>query len=173
MLELKLIDKKVELYELFNKIRLNSYIKEYTPELSIIKGIRYNSKDKYLKSKIINALEEIESHNYYNPKSFENSKIYECLGVRIAKKIVTKLFKNKGFGDNYYIDNNRNLDSLINYEKLTRFNEKVHLTSIACLSFSDLWPINIANFYLIMIQRYNRARIVNTLNYILKEIHCK
>lgn len=157
-----------QLYEILNEIRANNYIKDYNPKLPIIQGINYNLKHKGLEAKVFNALDELESHKYFKPKGFENSKIYEYLGVRIAKKIVTKLGK-KGKGDNYFIDSNRDVDSLINYEKLTRFNEKVHLFSSACLAFNELWPINVANFYLIMIQRYNRARITNTLKYILKE----
>jgi hypothetical protein len=128
--------------------------------LGKIEGIEYSYKNvEYAK----NALKEIYSHYYFRPKPFENSRLYEALGVRLAKKAVTYIFKNKGKADNYYIGKERSLEALIKYEKETRFNEKVHLFSTACCIIGNLWPLNIANLYLIMIQRYNRARIVNTL----------
>jgi hypothetical protein len=128
--------------------------------LGKIGGIEYSAKDVRCAR---NALDEIYSHYYFRPKPFENSKLYEFLGVRLAKKAVTYIFKNKGRANNYYIGKERNLEALIKYEKEARFNEKVHLFSAACCIIGNLWPINIANIYLIMIQRYNRARIVNTL----------
>jgi hypothetical protein len=164
------INKKEELSCLFNNIRINSYANEYNPGLPIIKGINYDINSKSLKSRVLNALNEIESHEYFRPKKFENSRIYEYFGVRIAKKIAASFAKKSTNGSNYYLDSHRTLDSLINYEKSTRFNESVHLFSAACLSLSGLYPLNIADFYLIMIQRYNRARIVNTLKLALKEL---
>ena len=124
---------------------------------------------------------------YFKPKTFErhnNGKFYRILGVKIAQKIVMgvvgRALRKKDEGkeaDNYFIGN-LNQDSLLRYEKGTRFNELFHVP-FAALGFSQfaitlsqkqyalavvgLIP-GIVNLYLIMLQRYNRSRVYNLMD---------
>ncbi|VVB75054.1 Uncharacterised protein [Candidatus Tiddalikarchaeum anstoanum] len=150
---------------------LDKFLQYTESKIGTIKGINYNTSDNTLESKILTALYEIDTHSYFRPKSFEFSKFYEYLGVGIFKKLVT-FFKNpSGEGDNYFISKERSVDSLINFEKKTRNNETIHAYAMAV---SVCWPVvSVINAYLVMLQRYNRARIVKTLQELLKEIIVK
>jgi hypothetical protein len=127
---------------------------------------------------------------YFSPKSFEQSCVlHEMLGVRITKKVVLgtwgailkKMAEIKGDDDfcgKYFIGENRTLESLAEFEKETRFNETAHIIPALCNAFSFLLlssiggdnlgiffgTLGLLNFSLIVLQRYNRARIYNTIN---------
>ncbi|MBI4448178.1 hypothetical protein HY643_04300 [Candidatus Woesearchaeota archaeon] len=122
---------------------------------------------------------------YFEPKSFEKSgKLYEYLGIKYFKKLVMgttgKLRKMLGDGkepSNYFIGEKRNSESLKQFEKGSRLNERIHgpltLFFLPLLAYSlgeDHYGtaifngLNILlNGYLTMLQRYNRARVYNVL----------
>lgn len=117
---------------------------------------------------------------YFKPKSFERScRVYRWLGVPYFKKIlmgtIGKLRK-KGEPNTYRIGKDRSIDSLLDFETATRLNETAHaIIAPFCAYFSYLdfatdpekgiaFAIGaVLNFYIVMLQRYNRARIYNTL----------
>jgi hypothetical protein len=139
----------------------------------IINGISYNQENDL--GTAIYGINEINNHSYFRPKSFEKSKFYEYLGVKYFKKLLMntfgKLVKNE-VTNSYYVGNKRTIDALLSFEKYTRINESIHLTgslfSLTSLLFSDnfslLGFLGLAlNLYCYLIQRYNRARVLNTL----------
>ncbi len=121
---------------------------------------------------------------YFLPKSFEKScRLYEVLGIRPFRYMVINtagvlhkvLFSGKN-GSNYYVgQDNRTIRGLKNFDNGLRFNETVHLIAgvfiSADLSFDVTrpntlldWSLFTLNAYLIFLQRYNRARVYNTID---------
>ncbi len=123
---------------------------------------------------------------YFLPKSFEKScRLYEVLGIRPFRYVVINtagvlhkvLFSSTGKkGSNYYVgQDNRTIRGLKNFDNGLRYNETLHLVAgvfmSADLSFDftrsntllDLSLFTI-NTYLIFLQRYNRARVYNTID---------
>jgi len=124
---------------------------------------------------------------YFKPKSFEKfGRLYEAFGIRYFKEfaMVTigslySLFGLKKHTTNYHIgqNENRNLEGLANFEYMTRFNEALHGSlTIMCgnelvqniSSGNTLMVVGhgictLGNLYCVMLQRYNRARIYNTM----------
>ncbi len=120
---------------------------------------------------------------YFRPRNFERAgdgRMYRWLGVQYFKKIVPsggtywrKLFKEKG----PVKDATDKKQALRDHEPFTRIAEGYHAGfSVAALgvithSYSEgnsstLWIILgnlLANFYPLLLQRYNRARIYNTI----------
>ncbi|HLC52822.1 MAG TPA: hypothetical protein VJI98_06260 [Candidatus Nanoarchaeia archaeon] len=165
--------------------------------LPIIAGIRDMSpleRESYL-STINNpkGLIQMMSDVYFEPKSFERSgRLYESLGVRYFKKLVMgtmgRLGKKIGkhrFANNYFLgQEDRSVDALKRFDTGTRFNEGVHLffslySSIdAAYNFIVDKPgvamfmagLTIFNASSIMLQRYNRARIYNTIEQKLEKV---
>lgn len=151
-----------------------------------IEGIRYDEYD--LREIEDRGTFERATDRYFKPKSFERSgRLYEALGVRYAKKIVMGTFgkarKIAGDGErtsNYFIGQgfNRNLRSLKKFELYTRVNETIHAPQIIWNSYNlgknivegnygaaaIYAGILLVNTYMTMLQRYNRARIYNTID---------
>jgi len=123
---------------------------------------------------------------YFRPKSFERSgKIYEALGVKQFKKFVMgtigriskKVREDKTTGT-YFIGKERNRKTIKQYEITARINELVHAPATAYFGYKlaeDLGCGNnsgavgdviwlLVNGYCTMLQRYNRARVYNTLD---------
>lgn len=121
---------------------------------------------------------------WFDPKSFEkNPEVYEKLGVKTFKKYVPTggdLVVNfmRRHGGSGVIDDG-SINSLRNYEKFTRIYETIHLVFfgvVAATIGSQLQAgyietaafiagINtLVNVYPIMLQRYNRSRLYNTIN---------
>lgn len=123
---------------------------------------------------------------YFKPKSFErSSNVYEWLGVKYFKKAlmgtIGRIFrsgkKHADFNSNYFIWPDRSNKSLIRFERKTRFNELWHVpwipfcTYCAVDSFAQgkkgegiFYVVTmLINTYAAMLQRYNRARIYNTI----------
>lgn len=110
------------------------------------------------------------SDAYFAPKQFEkNGTIYKLLGVHIFKRFLPT------FGD-YAIRitgvsllKGYSASELKNYEVLTRIYETIHLVAgILYLVFLPFSLIScsanlVINFYPIMVQRYNRARVYKIL----------
>lgn len=157
----------------------------------IINGIEEPSKleialyEEGQKKGIIGKIAEV----YFRPKAFEKScRLYEMLGVRVFQKLVmgtignlAKLFKGHRTGSsfNYFVSQiDRNLKRLKRFESVgTRFNELVHTpltyltgyTAFEEFSRGDIEGglyyvgFSLANAYCTMLQRYNRARVYNTI----------
>ena len=121
---------------------------------------------------------------YFSPKSFERWKkgrVYEWIGIKKFKKVCEyigrKLGKDHGGKNNYFIWD-KSEDGLRGFEKETRFNEGGHFvgTVIPAMCLTPGWvdgdPFSVyiggvltaINIYSILLQRYNRARIYNTLD---------
>ncbi len=123
---------------------------------------------------------------YFAPKSFEkDGRVYEFLGVKYAQRIVMatagklRRKKDEGCPSNYFIGKNPHLESLMIFERGTRFNETTHapvvLLETCCLAatlsqenmnYTSVGVITgalILNFYLTILQRYNRARVYNVI----------
>jgi hypothetical protein len=138
--------------------------------MGLINGINYETKDL---GTLLYGVNEINNHAYFRPKDFERGTFYEFLGVKCFKNLITKLMPNNKAGpNNYYIGNERTIDDLLNFEKYTRFNEKVHLlgsvfslTGLLCNNYFSVISglFFVLNLYCCLIQRYNRARVLNTL----------
>jgi hypothetical protein len=131
-------------------------------------------------------LDKIEEA-HFSPKFFEKScRVYEALGVRLVKKVIMNTVgKNrrktdKGRTTNYFVGNNRNISSLMEYDKRTRENELMHgfifvcgigfITSLYFINDISLIPMYIPALgitynegNIVMLQRYNRARAYNTI----------
>ncbi|MEW6687347.1 MAG: hypothetical protein AB1393_14275 [Candidatus Edwardsbacteria bacterium] len=121
---------------------------------------------------------------WFDPKSFEkNPELYEKLGVRTFKKwmpitgdVVHRVFwKRLGLGD--FVQPN-SIQSLKNYETFTRVYEGIHLTflGLGCAQLASQVHAGqidaalltaglntLVNVYPIMVQRYNRSRLYNTI----------
>lgn len=123
---------------------------------------------------------------YFKPKSFERSgRMYEWLGVRYFKKalmgtvgrLLKGMKKHSQDDSNYFIGPDRNNYSLMRFEKQTRYNEGWHTPWVPyCAYYSAdhfaqgrngmgifMAIAGLINAYASMLQRYNRARIYNTL----------
>jgi len=118
---------------------------------------------------------------YFKPKSFEkNPKFYENLGVKGIKKVCD--FIGKVFGDNPDSPNNyriwdKSKEGLEKFQSKTRFNEKIHLPAVVLcgiVATANAIDKDVANTILgvtcvginaygVMLQRYNRARLYNTI----------
>lgn len=147
-------------------------------------------KEKEREKGIIGKITEV----YFRPKSFEKScRLYDILGVRLFKKLVMGTFGNllklmgghrKGGSFSYFVSQtDRNLKELKRFESGTRFNELVHTPLMYSLGYSALEDFSKGNFegglfcvsvavinaYCVMLQRYNRARVYNTIEEKLKE----
>jgi len=123
---------------------------------------------------------------YFVPKSFERSgRLYEALGVRPFKKLVMgtfgRLHELCGYdktSSKYFIGQYRSKKSLKKFEVNTRLNELIHAPLTAYFVYKlaedlannnyDVVIINgiglLINGYCTMLQRYNRARVYNTLD---------
>lgn len=125
---------------------------------------------------------------YFMPKSFEkNRRLYEALGVRhfkklyaeTCRKLVKKLF---GTGRDDFVNNyliwDFSEDGLRKFDYATRINEGIHLLVTALFTNATIDYISngeygmavletglnlVLGIYPILTQRYNRARIYNTL----------
>lgn len=127
-------------------------------------------------------IQHITDH-YFMPKSFESKGLYESLGVRTFKKYVptgdkavkhfwSKVgFKSFMLNENY---NNRQ-DMLKAYERNTRIWETTHLGLMGAITANEVADDGyssirsvvgsiavqvVVNVYPIMVQRYNRIRIL-------------
>ncbi len=120
---------------------------------------------------------------YFTPKQIEkwrNGKIYEWLGVHKYKKYLPTMgdIVSRKLGWHPIIGAKNREEGLKNYEISTRQYEKIHLASsivvtpIIVLTFTienyigggiSLGFNLVVNYYPILVQRYNRARIYNTL----------
>ena len=116
---------------------------------------------------------------YFEPKEFEKSgKLYERLGVKKFKDFLIK----RNDQSKYYLSEDKGR-ALRGYKKKTRQFETVHLVGTAL--FAGLSPITLAfetdvekisylglitganilcNIYPIMLQRYNRNRLVKSMD---------
>ncbi len=125
------------------------------------------------------------SDAYFEPKFFERSgRLYECLGVRSIKKgimstvgILHKTLGEHKYAGSYFVgQEDRSVDALRDFEAGTRFNESVHLffglysASSTIYNFMDdssffyfNGALTLANIACVMVQRYNRARVYNTI----------
>ncbi len=123
---------------------------------------------------------------YFKPKSFERScKLYERLGVKYFKKFLMGTYgwllkfgkKHSVYNSTYFIGPDRSNKSLMRFEKYSRFNECVHSPLMALFTYkvlddlgngnhnaaiSDVFWLAL-NAYCTFLQRYNRARIYNTI----------
>jgi len=121
---------------------------------------------------------------YFKPKNFEKSgKLYEMLGVRQFKKLISTVEKyvrkplkaKKSSSHTYYLKE-RTIKGIKKFESGSRITETVHTIAfgaLALLAYSRdpenllspyEWSGNVfINFYPIILQRYNRARIYNTV----------
>ncbi len=130
---------------------------------------------------------------YFTPKSWERwrkGKVYKLAGVNVARKIlmgtVGKLLKITGKGNrpsNYFIGSRKSNEDIKEYIRGTRFNETVHgligvpMSLLGFLEsakkiFSEpdtnsiiISVLFLSNTYLIMMQRYNRARCYDVLEH--------
>ncbi|MBT5023367.1 hypothetical protein HOK51_08700 [Candidatus Woesearchaeota archaeon] len=127
---------------------------------------------------------------YYRPKSFERSgKLYTWLGVKYFQKALMgtygKFIKKLGGArhpSNYFVGENRTVPNMLTYESGTRFNEFIHTPLIFICGKNTIQSASegrideavvhaafmALNFYCTILQRYNRARVYNTLDLKLK-----
>jgi hypothetical protein len=122
---------------------------------------------------------------YFRPKSFEkDGRLYRNLGVKVIKNVCEFIGKNiknlnegKPIPKNNYVLWDKSKEGLKKFESKTRFNEKWHLPFVA---FCGIFAIANSldkdmgdaifqgtcagiNAYAVMLQRYNRARLYNTI----------
>ena len=125
---------------------------------------------------------------YFTPKAFEkDGKVYEFLGVKIVQKLlmsaVRKMFRRTEGMDEvagmYFIGKRRRTRDLETFVKGTRFNEAYHLSFVPFGVYLTGEPtiqnntllmamnsaILILNVGLVMLQRYNRARVYTALEH--------
>ncbi len=121
------------------------------------------------------------TRGYFRIREFEQSgRIYERLGVQYYKSLLMAIVREEF----YHLDEERDITSLMDFATQTKRNEKSHAMELICcagLSLAGvlllfacepstlpftlaLVPINISPAYLCMLQRYNRARIENTID---------
>lgn len=130
-----------------------------------------------------NFLERVSLH-YFRPKPFEQKgTVYEMMGIRpfqraLLKVMVIRKRSAEKHGSNYFIGQRKSVDDLVRFERLTRFNEAVHVLGVlpginatidslakkqyATAAFGV--AIVVPQIYLCMLQRYNRARIYATID---------
>jgi len=155
-----------------------------TQELPVIGGV--SDLEDRLDSETDKSFIEKSTDWYFAPKSFERSgKLYEALGVRQFKKLIMgtvgRLFKKMGMDETtgtYFIGKERNKKTIKQYELMARINETIHAPFTAYFGYKlaeDLGNNNysgaigdgialLINGYCTMVQRYNRARVYNTLD---------
>lgn len=155
-----------------------------TQELSVIGGV--SDLEDRLDSETDKSFIEKSTDWYFAPKSFERSgKLYEALGVKKFKKLIMgtvgRAFKKIGMDETkgtYFIGKERNKKTIKQYELLARINETIHAPITAYCVYKlveDLGNNNYGgaigngialsiNGYCTMVQRYNRARVYNTLD---------
>ena len=115
---------------------------------------------------------------YFRPKTFElGGRLHVWLGVGLFKKGLMGLAKPApGSKESGYWMASRDEEGLLAFERRTRRNEIVHLLVLLPaivglifagagypLLFAVLFLIIALNFYLILLQRYNRIRLLRTL----------
>jgi hypothetical protein len=123
---------------------------------------------------------------YFTPREFEKSgRLYECLGIKYFKKVLMRTqgqIHKRQYGnktpDNYFIGEKPTLEALKTFESEARGNEGVHLiagvlasmcgTALAYAHDLDKTAVffganALFNLPLIMLQRYNRARVVKAI----------
>jgi len=125
---------------------------------------------------------------YFMPKSFEkNGRLYEALGVRHFKRLCAETYrklvkKTLGTERAHFINNyliwDFSEDGLRKFDYATRINEGIHLLATALFTSKTIdylsdgkygmaaleTGLNLAlGIYPILTQRYNRARIYNTV----------
>jgi hypothetical protein len=119
------------------------------------------------------------SSKYFKSLSFERKgNIYIWFGIRYYKNLLKTIGWEKIIRNDQSIKNN--LASLDNYERWTKGSELIHLFSAITIfgfilfivlhySINDilwLFTFNIlVNVYPVMLQRYNRPRIIKLINY--------
>jgi len=127
--------------------------------------------------------------SYFSPKPFErknNGGFYEKLGVKHFQKAIMstigQYFRKDGIDkkpSQYFIGEKRNFESLRKFEKGTRFNELIHAPQSVYTGYmlsKELADENyvlatiygtlfLINSYSIILQRYNRARVYNVIEY--------
>ncbi|MBP6921340.1 hypothetical protein KBB89_02220 [Candidatus Gracilibacteria bacterium] len=128
---------------------------------------------------------------YFKTREFEaDGKLYERLGIKHFQKIVMstvgKVFRILGDDkkpDNYFIGKTINESSLRKYISFNKVNETIHAMGTPfCIlgivrdgnsgdygNFPLYAGVLMLNFYCIMFQRYNRARVENILSKRYKE----
>ncbi|MBT5023369.1 hypothetical protein HOK51_08690 [Candidatus Woesearchaeota archaeon] len=171
------------------------YRKAYVPidpNKPIMRGIKTPSEleKKVIRDKRVNGIFRKLTDWYYKPKSFERSgKMYTRLGVRYFQKglmnsyggLLRFLGGKKGPG-NYFIGNKRTVSDMVTYEGWTRFNELIHMPLMFTCGYDMLENLSQGNYgaaagegalvllnsYCVFLQRYNRARVYNTLDLKLK-----
>ena len=131
---------------------------------------------------MMNILGKLFNERYYKTKQFEqDGKIYKYMGIHIYKKIIMCQVKNKKV--NNYNLMTYSINGIKNFERESRYNEKVHmiiaipmllLMLFMCFFTKDILDVlktisilllNIfVNIYPICLQRYNRIRINRILN---------
>ena len=153
-----------------------------TNELPVVGGIEDFSQ---LEKEVHLIANKSVTDLYFAPKKFERSgRLYETLGVRYFKRalcgLAERVIKNiKSKPTNYFIGPERTITALKSFERQTRFNEVVHLFSTGCLSFAAIGSASggqyslaamwgafdlVLGIYPVLVQRYNRARIYNTID---------
>ena len=119
------------------------------------------------------------SSKYFMSQSFERKgTIYQWFGIRYYKYLLKIIGWEKIIRNDQPIKNN--LTTLVNYESWTKGSELIHLFSAITVfgfiiwialhySINDilwLFAFNIlVNVYPVMLQRYNRPRIIKLINY--------
>ena len=116
--------------------------------------------------------------HYFKPNHFESTTLYESLGIKPFKKYLPTsgdLARRYIWKDPVSIK--PNMESLIHYEKMTRAYEAIHL-GLAVLPgkdivssllsqtsphILDIVSLLAVSLYPIMLQRYNRIRVVQTI----------
>ncbi|MFH1637793.1 MAG: hypothetical protein ABIB71_05195 [Candidatus Woesearchaeota archaeon] len=124
---------------------------------------------------------------YFRPKPFERScKIYTWLGVRHFKNFVMAtvgaIFRvmgaNKGTGNYFIGQQERSINTLKKFDYWTRFNETIHSSVLPFSAYGTVSALENGNYTnaavngflfllnasLVMVQRYNRARVYNTID---------
>jgi Glycosyl-4,4'-diaponeurosporenoate acyltransferase len=110
---------------------------------------------------------------YFDIKDFErNGKIYEKVGIKIRKKVVLNtawrlVSKDKS---RYYLQSWR-IEDIKDTISWLKYNESIHLIGMIRFVILEiyqhniiLWIFLLQNFYLVMLQRYNRWRLQVLLN---------
>ncbi|MFC1698067.1 hypothetical protein ACFL1H_07015 [Nanoarchaeota archaeon] len=156
----------------------------------IIKGVEpitEEQRQEHLESQ--NTLYHKIQELYFGPKFFERGKFYEYLGVKPIKKLfmypgtklhtyLTKKFCNKKLTTNYILSDERDLESLKEFNSGTKFNEIIHggwlyyfgtATLLGkCELSNEMIFFHVLNTAILMVQRYNRARVYNTIDILME-----
>jgi hypothetical protein len=130
---------------------------------------------------------------YFRPNSFErHGTIYRVLGVSILQKIVlatagkfVTALRNKKDLPGYFVTKFGSIEAIEKTERWSRFNEIVHSWFVFfCLALVIFYSHRklpsgeallalaaLLNFYLALLQRYNRVRLYRTIELIRRRHH--